>query len=93
VSVWTCGTEGGTEGTVAIQDLYHRSVPDGRRMAMIVAASSPAAVAAFAAASPWPILLADRAWGAEWTPDSPFQWIGYNVLAGTVTTSYPCFGV
>ena len=94
VSVWNCGAEGGTQGgTVAIQDLYHRSVPDGRRMAMIIAASGADAVAAFAAASPWPILLADRAWGAEWTPDSPFQWIGYNVLAGTVTTSYPCFGV
>ena len=79
-------------GTVAVQDLFHRSVPDGRRMAMIVAASGAPAVAAFAASSPWPILLADQSWGANWTPDSPFQWIGYNVLAGTVTTAYPCFG-
>jgi len=87
VSIWATPA-----GTVAVQDLFHRSVPDGRRMAMIVAASGAAAVAAFAAVSPWPILLADQAWGADWTPDSPFQWIGYNVLAGTVTTAYPCFG-
>ena len=86
LSIWTTPA-----GNVAVQDLFHRSVPDGRRMAMIIAAS-PAAVAAFAAVSPWPILLGDQAWGADWTPDSPFQWIGYNVLAGTVTTAYPCFG-
>lgn len=80
-------------GIVAVQDLYHRSVPEGRRMAMIVAATTPAAVAAFAAASPWSLLLADRAWDAHWVRDSPFQWVGYNVLAGTVTTSYPCIGL
>lgn len=88
VSVWATPA-----GSVAVQDLFHRSVPDGRRMAMIVAASGAAAVAAFAAASPWPILLGDQAWGEDWMADSPFQWIGYNVLAGTVTTAYPCFSV
>ena len=88
VSIWITPA-----GTVAIQDLFHRSVPDGRRMAMILAASSPAAVAAFAATSPWPLLLGDREWTSEWSVDSVFQWIGYNVLAGSVTTSYPCFGV
>ena len=87
VSIWTT-----VAGDVAVQDLFHRSVPDGRRMAMIVAASSAAAVTAFAAASPWPLLLGDREWTSEWSVDSVFQWIGYNVLAGTVTTSYPCFG-
>ena len=96
-SAWIASTETTLwqtpAGVVAVQDLYHRSVPEGWRMAMIVAATTPQAVAAFASASPWPLLLADRAWDARWKSDSPFQWVGYNVLAGTVTTSYPCIGL
>jgi hypothetical protein len=92
-SVWSS-----ISGSVAIWNTFHRSVPEGLLIGIVVGGGSTAAVDAFSSASghPFGILLATwpfrihSLYGLEgWNIDSPYQWISYNTHAGFINTQFP----
>jgi hypothetical protein len=96
-SIWDLGGSGGSGGSVAIWNTFHRSVPEGLLIGIIVGATSASAAAAAAAAPlPFGILLMPSAvhntWALSsegWAIDSPYQWVSYNTQFGTINTQFP----
>lgn len=85
-SVWSSRS-----GPVAIWNTFHRSVPEGLLIGIVVGGSSEA-VDAFSSASghPFGILLATWPFALSgWQIDSPYQWISYNTHLGFVNTQFP----
>ena len=84
-SIWTIG-----EHTVAIWDTFHRSVPEGLLIGIVVGGSSDAATA-FSQASghPFGILLMAGVICDGWTLDSPYQWISYNTKMNFISYQFP----
>ena len=78
-----------SSGTLAVWNTFHRSIPDGLTIGIIMAYSSKEAVEEFANRCPYGILLSDTQF-AGWTFDSPFQWIAYNLNPGFTDLSFPC---
>jgi GNAT superfamily N-acetyltransferase len=85
-SVWSSH-----KGPVAIWNTFHRSVPEGLLIGIVVVGSSEAADALSSASGhPFGILLA--AWPLRmdgWQIDSPYQWISYNTHVGFINTQFP----
>lgn len=81
-------------GSIAVWNTFHRSIPDGAHIRMVLAYSSKEAVEEYARSevAAGTILLADTHFPG-WSLDSPFQWIAYNLLPGFIDTSFPlvCF--
>ena len=88
-TVWTFPS-----GTIAVWNTFHRSIPDGAHVRIVLAYSSKEAVEEYtrSEAAAGTILLADTQFPG-WSLDSPFQWIAYNLLPGFIDTSFPlvCF--
>jgi hypothetical protein len=88
-----------SNGAVIIQDTFHKSVPEGDSIGIVLASTSASAVNEFALAedSPWGVLLVPQSspftpsLGPHWTLDSPFQWIGYNLRHSSVHFEWPAF--
>jgi hypothetical protein len=79
---------------VAIWNTFHRSVPEGLLIGIVVGGSAEAADALSSASGhPFGILLATwpfSLYGLEgWQIDSPYQWISYNTHLGFVNTQFP----
>ena len=85
-SIWSS-----SRGPVAIWNTFHRSVPEGLLIGIVVGGSVEAADA-FSSASghPFGILLATWPFRLHgWQIDSPYQWISYNTHLGFVNTQFP----
>ena len=88
-SVWRI-----SNGSVAIWNTFHRSVPDGALIGIIVGYSCEAAVNSICEAKGHPYGILLRAgMSSGWSIDSPFQWIAYNLQSGRMQTEFPgiCF--
>lgn len=93
-SIWSS-----SRGPVAIWNTFHRSVPEGLLIGIVVGGSvEAAAVAEFSSASghpfgillaTWPFRLHSLYALAGWQIDSPYQWISYNTHVGFVNTQFP----
>ncbi len=86
-SVWNVG-----DGAVVIWDTFHRSIPEGYRICIVMAWTSEEAVDRFVEGGGhgWDVCLCARKVSEQWTLDSPFQWIGYNLQTGFQTMEFPC---
>ena len=88
-SIWTVGA-----AKVAIWNTFHRSVPEGLLIGIVVGGGL-AEANAFSQASghPFGILLMSGspfALGSEgWTLDSPYQWISYNTKMNFISYQFP----
>ena len=84
ISVWSAPS-----GPVIVWNTFHRSLPDGGSIGLILAGNGDE----LARSSPWSVLLMPGTLspGPEWKMDSPFQWIGYNLSIGFVS-SFPLIG-
>jgi len=95
-SVWRLVPSGpsGPYRHVAIWNTFHRSVPEGLLIGIVVGGGS-AAADAFSSASghPFGILLATWPMGFNglegWYIDSPYQWVSYNMQVGFINTQFP----
>ena len=74
-------------GIVIIWNTFHRSVPDGGDIGIVLGGSIDA-VNSLALSSPWSVFLFPGynygTFESPWKMDSPFQWIGYNLSVGFV---------
>jgi GNAT superfamily N-acetyltransferase len=98
--LWTPFEEGETtlwkvgQGSVAIWNTFHYSIPDGLKIGIIVGYTSLDAVKAAAQTRGHGfgvLLLPVPVWSMAtplegWTLDSPFQWIAYNTDVGFIET-------
>lgn len=86
-SVWTVGA-----ANVAIWNTFHRSVPEGLLIGIVVGGSITDANA-FSQASGHPfgiLLIAGSLLGSEgWSLDSPYQWISYNTKMNFISYQFP----
>ncbi len=89
----------GPEGSVAVWDTFHTTVPECERVGIVVGATSDQALTAFcnAGAGSFGVLLkpADSIHVPEgWEYDAPYVWFAYNTLLGlkpnSVIGSFPC---
>lgn len=78
------------KGNVAIWNTFHRSIPGGAAIGIVIAAQSSEAVNLIGA--PWGVLLSDTSYGTLWSFDSPFQWIAYNLGVGFISLQFPRLG-
>jgi GNAT superfamily N-acetyltransferase len=86
-------------GSVVVQDTFHKSVPEGYSIGLVLGSTSPQALQDFAQAQnhPWGVLLLPQSspftssLSSEWSLDSPFQWIGYNVRHSSIQLQWPVF--
>ena len=80
-----------SSGFLAIWNTFHRSIPDGLSIGIIVAYSSKEAVEEFTMSSSYGILLSDTQIN-NWNYDSPYQWIAYNLNPGFTDLTLPAIG-
>jgi len=90
--VWKLGTS-----YIAIWDTFHRSIPDGGTIGIIMGYSQDSVIGEFMYQShPWDILLIGQPFTVSmpepWKRDSPFQWICYNVSTG-LPMEWPCISL
>ena len=86
-SIWKVGQE-----KIAIWNTFHRSVPEGLLIGIVVGGSI-ADANAFSQASGHPfgiLLMAGSQLVHEgWTLDSPYQWISYNTKMNFISYQFP----
>jgi GNAT superfamily N-acetyltransferase len=86
-SIWRVGQK-----EIAIWNTFHRSVPEGLLIGIVVGGSI-ADANAFSQASGHPfgiLLMAGNPLGSEgWSIDSPYQWISYNTKMNFISYDFP----
>jgi len=86
-SIWTVA-----ERRIAIWNTFHRSVPEGLLIGIVVGGDQEAANA-FSQASGHPfgiLLMPGSPLGGEgWSLDSPYQWISYNTKMNFISYNFP----
>ncbi len=85
ISLWKTA-----KGNVAIWNTFHRTVPEGKEIGIVMGATSSEAINLVGA--PWGVLLSDSSHGEGWSIDSPFQWIAYNLGVGFISLRFPALG-
>jgi hypothetical protein len=85
-SIWSS-----RKGPVAIWNTFHRSVPEGLLIGIVVGGDVGSADSLSSSSGhPFGILLATWPIGLDgWQIDSPYQWISYNMHVGFVNTQFP----
>lgn len=85
-TLWTIGPH-----RLAIWNTFHRSVPEGLLIGIVVGGSVTAATAAATAKGhPFGILLLPGHLAVDgWTIDSPYQWISYNTQMNFISYQFP----
>ena len=85
-SIWTVGQK-----KIAIWNTFHRSVPEGLLIGIVVGGEDAANAFSQASGHPFGILLmAGSFLGSEgWTLDSPYQWISYNTKMNFISYQFP----
>lgn len=92
ISVWKVGNY-----TVVVWNTMHVTVPDGKPIGVVLG-SLEEATALAEAKSYWGVLLTPQSTPLPlfnqpgWTFDSAFQWIGYNLSVGKISTQFPKIG-
>lgn len=79
-------------GYVVVWNTYHRTIPEGQWIGVILGQSSERALEEFIGSCPFGILVSDT--GRDgWKSDTAFQWISYMLSTGSISTSIPylCF--
>jgi hypothetical protein len=94
VSFWRGAGAGAGADPVVIWNTFHQAL--GGSVGVIL--GSPSAANALAASkSPWGVLLLPQATPftqfGDWTFDSAFQWIGYNLSVGFISGKFPALGL
>jgi len=86
-------------GYILVWDTFHRSIPDGAKIGIIMKGSEKA-IQYFSSSkeNPFGILLATHSnpfsFLNGWTLDSPYQWISYNMIVGhTEIGTFPCLSL
>ena len=85
-------------GIVTVWNSFHRTIPDGFSIGVVLGGSAEAINLLASTKSEWGVLLVPRLnplgndLGDSWTLDSPFQWIGYNLSIGFISSEFPCVG-
>jgi len=79
-------------GYTVVWNTYHRTVPEGHWIGILLGQSSERALEEFMRECPYGILVSDSA-RSGWKTDSVFQWISYMLNSGFISTSIPylCF--
>jgi len=89
VSTWRVGPH-----HVTVWNTFHRSVPDGAVVGIILKATAEGAdLFSESSGHPFGVLLSQSgsvSSSSGWESDSPFQWIGYNLSCGKISTQFPC---
>lgn len=85
ISLWKTA-----KGNVAIWNTFHRTVPEGKEIGIVMGATCSEAINLVGA--PWGVLLSDSSHGDGWSIDSPFQWIAYNLGVGFISLRFPALG-
>ena len=84
-------------GIVTVWNSFHCTVPHGLTIGVVLG-GSPKAINFLADTPTWGVLLVPRInpltqdLGDSWTLDSPFQWIGYNLSVGFISSEFPLIG-
>jgi hypothetical protein len=79
-----------SNGFVTVWNTFHCSVPDGAIVGIVLHASSQEAFEEFSQASGHPFGILLSQYTTSGSLDSPFQWIGYNLSCGKISTQFPC---
>jgi len=87
-------------GIVTVWNSFHCTIPE-RRLIGCVIGGSPAAINSIATStkSPWGVLIIPtnnpltQDFGPFWNIDSPYQWLGYNLSVGFISTEFPALGM
>ncbi len=77
-----------SQGAIIIWNTWHRRVPEGDYIGIVLAVTGAQEVREFIRCSPFGLLLADTKYeGWEW--NGPFQWGLYNMNIGCISTQMP----
>jgi GNAT superfamily N-acetyltransferase len=94
ISFWKADERG---GAVVIWNTFHRVVPTGELIGIVLSEDMAAVEALAGVKSPWGVFLACRgsaaaAKGSAWKINSVFQWIAYNLSVGFISRRFPIIG-
>jgi hypothetical protein len=84
-------------GVVVIWNTFHRVVPTGELIGIVLSEDMAAVEALAGVKSPWGVFLASAkgsaaAAGGAWKINSVFQWIAYNLSVGFISRQFPIIG-
>ena len=80
-------------GMVIVCDTFHRRVPDGAKIGIVIYSSTDASLEEFVEQGPYGVVLSPtKPSSPGWSLDSPWQLVGYNCIAAP-GISYPALGV
>ena len=79
---------------VVIWNTFHRVVPTGELIGIVLSEDMAAVEALAGVKSPWGVFLACRSDGsaASWKINSVFQWVAYNLSVGFISRRFPIIG-
>ena len=81
-------------GFVAIWNTFHRSIPDGAKIGIVVGSPEEACIEEVLHGGEYGVLLrTSSSQGEGWRMDSPYQWISYNIQSGVLLHNFPCFAL
>lgn len=83
-SLWEVGND-----KIAIWNTFHRSVPEGLLIGIVVGGSEVADAFSRSSGHPFGILLMSGLARDGWTIDSPYQWISYNTQMNFISYQFP----
>jgi hypothetical protein len=92
ISFWKANE---SSGVVVIWNTFHRVMPGGELIGIVLSEDVAAVEALAGVKSPWGVFLAGGAsvYGrAGWKINSVFQWIGYNLSIGFISGRFPVIG-
>lgn len=78
-----------SKGIVAIWNTFHRSMPDGARIGIVVGNAGEEAIEEVLEKGPYGVLLRTSS-KTGWSMDSPYQWVAYNLHIPSLLHSFPC---
>jgi hypothetical protein len=81
-------------GVVVIWNTFHRVVPTGELIGIVLSEDMAAVEALAGVKSPWGVFLAcgSAAAAGSWKMNSVFQWIAYNLSVGFISRRFPIIG-
>jgi hypothetical protein len=86
-------------GAVVVWNTFHRVVPTGELIGIVLSDDMAAVEALAGVKSPWGVFLACGSKGssakgssAAWKINSVFQWIAYNLSVGFISRRFPIIG-
>jgi hypothetical protein len=96
ISFWKADERG---GAVVVWNTFHRVVPTGELIGIVLSDDMAAVEALAGVKSPWGVFLSCRSSSsakgrssAAWKINSVFQWIAYNLSVGFISRRFPILG-